>query len=76
MLMLLHIERVFAKRATAENTGEAVAAAATEEDKKAPVFWRVDGKLFIIRDQDELANQWLPLFFDKIKWASFIRKVC
>mmetsp|Transcript_276 Transcript_276/g.573 ORF Transcript_276/g.573 Transcript_276/m.573 type:complete len:444 (+) Transcript_276:228-1559(+) len=61
MLMLIHIERVFA--------------AAGKKDEDAPIGWTLNGRAFVIRSKEELVQSWLPTFFRQGKFQSFIRKL-
>jgi hypothetical protein len=61
MLMLMHIERYFTKQGWAL--------------EKAPIAWTSNGRAFIIRDNDKLVSDWLPVFFQKGKFSSFKRKL-
>jgi HSF-type DNA-binding len=61
MLMLMHIERYFTKQGWGL--------------EKAPIAWTSNGRAFIIRDNDKLVSDWLPIFFQKGKFSSFKRKL-
>ena len=61
MLMLIHIEQVFA--------------GSGKKPGKAPIEWALDGRAFIIRDRDVLVQSWLPMFFRYGKFQSFTRKL-
>jgi HSF-type DNA-binding len=61
MLMLIHIERYFTKQGWSL--------------EKAPIAWTRNGRAFIIRDNDKLVSDWLPMFFQKGKFSSFKRKL-
>lgn len=61
MLMLIHIENVFAKSG--------------KKTEEAPIGWTLDGRAFIIRSKDELVQNWLPQFFRHGKFQSFTRKL-
>jgi HSF-type DNA-binding len=61
MLMLIHIERHFTKQGW--------------RLEKAPIAWTSNGRAFIIRDHDNLVNDWLDMFFQASKFTSFKRKL-
>ena len=61
MLMLIHVEQVFAESA--------------KKSSKAPIEWALDGRAFVIRDRDVLVQTWLPMFFRYGKFQSFTRKL-
>ena len=61
MLMLIHIERVFA--------------ATGKKDEDAPIGWTMNGRAFIISSKEELVQIWLPMFFRQGKFQSFTRKL-
>jgi len=61
MIMLMHVDKCFPTHG--------------EKMKLAPAGFLENGGAFFIRDKDELAANWLPLFFDKIKFSSFTRKL-
>lgn len=42
---------------------------------KACIAWTNDGRAFVITDQDELVNSFLPRTFPKTKFSSFTRKL-
>lgn len=61
MLLLIHIERTLIK--SGRNTN------------RAPIAWTFDGRAFVIRDREQLLQDWLPLFFPRGKYQSFTRKL-
>lgn len=61
MLLLIHIERIFAKSG--------------RSDKHAPIAWALEGRAFVISDREELVSTWLPRFFRHGKFQSFTRKL-
>ena len=63
MLLLVHIERVFAKSG--------------KNEKNAPLAWTLEGRAVMIQgdDRNKVVQEWLPLFFPKGKFESFTRKL-
>lgn len=61
MLLLEYAERRCAKQA--QSRGQAC------------IAWTNDGKAFVIADQDELVNSFLPSIFPRTKYSSFTRKL-
>lgn len=59
--MLIFIEREIAK--------------AGKRAETACAMWTLDGRAFLIRDQDELVKTILPRIFQKSKFSSFTRKL-
>ncbi len=61
MLMLIHVERVYANQA--------------KKIEEQSIGWSNNGKSFVIRDKDALCKSWIPAFFGQAKFSSFTRKL-
>ena len=61
MLLLIYVEKTLTK--------------AGQSTDSAPIGWALDGRAFVIRERDDLVQNWLPKFFPRGKFQSFTRKV-
>lgn len=61
MLLLLHVEHVYAKQG--------------KKPEDQSISWSDYGTSFVIRDKDALCKAWVPVFFGKAKFSSFTRKL-